>query len=134
MRRMAKWFVLGLAVLVVGCAVLGGGQTNPILSKLVPGTLSDYGPTLAGNCTQSCNVEACREYNFNMVICLNPTGFVSQLPGNPFVTPAQIADAVTAVCNTNGYTSTSAATVTAGACVYPAPSALPTASMMRRQD
>ena len=115
-----------LCFLFAACSVLGGGQTDPLLSKLVPGTLSDYGPTLAGNCTASCNVQACREYNINMVICGNPTGFVSQLPGNPFVTPAQISAAISAVCNTNGYTAASPTTATAGACVYPAPSALPT--------
>ena len=91
------------------------------------GTLSVLlGPTLAGNCTASCNVNSCREYNLNMVICGNPVQFVAQIPGNPFVTPAQIAAAIAAVCNTNGYTAGAAPTVTAANCIYPAPSALPT--------
>lgn len=131
MKRLLIYGLSILALALAACSVLGGGQTNPILSKLVPGTLSDYGPTLAGNCTESCNVEACREYNLNMVICLNPTGFVSQLPGNPFVTPAQIASAISAVCSVNGYSTSSPPQVTAGGCVFPSPSALPTPTSMK---
>ena len=45
-----KRLLVGLiAISMAACSVLGGGQTNPILSKLVPGTLSDYGPTLASS-------------------------------------------------------------------------------------
>lgn len=121
-------FGLFTAAYVSGCSVLGGGQTNPILSKLVPNTLSDYGPTLAGQCQESCNVGACKEYGLNMVICANPNGFVSQLPGNPFATPAQITAAITAVCNTNGYTASSPATVTAGNCVFTPPAPSPSAA------
>src|SRR5271166_1046786 len=92
-----------LAAAFAACATLTGGQTDPFLSKLVPGTLSDYGPTLLGQSAGSCNVGACKEYNVNMVICENPNAFVGQLPGNPFATTAQLTGAITAVCNTNGY-------------------------------
>ena len=120
--------IAGVCLALASCATTSGGQTDPMLSKLVPGTLSDYGPTLAGNCETSCNVGACKEYNLNQVICSNPNGFVSQLPGNPFATTAQITAAITAVCNTNGYTSGAPATVTAGGCVFPTPASSPTAS------
>ncbi len=119
------------AFAVWGCATTTGGQTDPILSKLIPNTLSDYGPTLAGNCINSCNTGACQEYGANMAICANPTQFIAQIPGNPFVTPATIASAITAVCNTNGYTSSAAPTVTAGNCVYPAPSAVATSAAVK---
>ena len=126
-----KRFIVGtMAILALvalaSCATQGSGQTDPILSKLVPGTLSDYGPTLAGNCETSCNVGACKEYGLNQVICANPSGFVSQIPGQPFATPAQVTAAITAVCNTNGYTASAPQTITAGGCVYPTPGAAAT--------
>jgi hypothetical protein len=114
--------LFGAALFFAGCAVLGGGQTDPILSQFVPKTLQDNATVLAGNATQSCNAGAAQEYNLNMVICANPTAFVSQIPGNPFVTPAQIAAVIGGVCATNGYDLAGLpATVAVGNCTYPAP-------------
>jgi hypothetical protein len=129
MKRTKTLQVLGigaglLACVLAGCATQSGGQTDPILSKLVPGTLADNPTILAMYATQACNAAAAKEYNLNMVICGNPTAFVAQLPGNPFVTPAQIATAIGAACTVNGYTTNLPATVTVGNCpiVQPASS------------
>jgi len=122
-KKIATALTAVVLLTLAGCATLGGGQTDPILSKLIPGTLYDNATILAGNATQSCNAGAAAEYNLNMVICGNPQAFVAQLPGNPFVTPAQIASAIGAVCSTNGYVAGLPATVAVGNCVFPAPSA-----------
>lgn len=123
MQKAILVFGVLLALFAAGCATLGGGQTDPFLSKLVPATLSDYGPTLAGQCTESCNVGACKEYNLNMTICGNPTQFVAALPPIPLstITPATEAQAITAVCNTNGYLPSAAQTAVAGNCIYTPP-------------
>jgi hypothetical protein len=113
---------IALAMLA-GCATMGGGQTNPILSQFVPKTLQDNPVILNGNATNSCNAAAAQEYNLNMVICADPTKFAASLPGNPFVTQAQIAQAIGVVCATNGYNSGLAAQVDPGNCVFPAPTA-----------
>ncbi len=126
-RKLSLTIVAAIALAVWGCAVLGGGQTDPILSKLIPNTLYDNADVLAGNATNSCNAGAAKEYNLNMVICSNPQSFVAQLPGNPFVTPAQIASAIAAVCATNSY-SGKAPTVSVGNCVFPTPAPSPSAA------
>jgi hypothetical protein len=115
-----------LALALAGCATLGGGQTDPILSMFVPKTLSDQAVILQGQATQNCNAQASKEYNLNMVICGNPTQFVAQIPGNPFVTPAQIATVIGGVCATNGYTSAMPANIQPGNCVFGTPTAAPT--------
>jgi len=129
---MKKLTLLAIACLMLaGCATLGGGQTDPILSRIVPRTLDDYGPTLLGNAQNSCNVGAAKEYNANMVTCGNPTGFAAQIPPVPFVKAADIATAITAICATNGYSTPGLpATATVGNCVYatPVPTPAPKAS------
>ena len=128
-----KRFIVGtMAILALvalaSCATQGSGQTDPILSMFVPKTLQDNATILQGNATQACNAAAAQEYNLNMVICANPTAFVAQIPGQPFVTPAQIAAAITGVCATNGY-SGMPATVAVGNCTFgtPTPTATPAA-------
>lgn len=120
------WLLLPL-VLLAACATTTGGPTDPFLSKLIPGTLADNPTVLTGYATEQCNAGAAREYNANMVICGNPTAFVAQIPGQPFVTPAQIAQAIGAVCAVNGYTAGLPATVTVGGCTFasPTPAATP---------
>jgi hypothetical protein len=123
MKRIHGFLALtAFALLFAGCAVLGGGQTDPILSQFIPKTLQDNATVLAGNATQSCNAGAAQEYNLNMVICANPQTFVSQLPGNPFVTPAQITQVIQGVCATNGYMVPGLPpTIAVGNCTFPGP-------------
>jgi hypothetical protein len=116
---------LAAPLVLIACATQGGGQTDPILSQLIPKTLYDNADILAGNATQSCNAGAAAEYNANMVICNNPTAFVAQLPPIPLstITPAQIASAISAVCAVNSYVPSKSANVAVGNCIFPAPSA-----------
>ena len=117
--------ILGLVVLA-GCATLGGGQTDPLLSRIIPKTLDDYGPTLLGNAQSSCNVGAAKEFNANMVICADPATFVASLPIS--MNGAEVVNAVKAICQVNGYTGAGLpATATVGNCVYPTPVPTPAA-------
>ena len=131
MRRIAIYAIAMVGLALAACAVLGGGQTDPILSQFIPSTLSDNADVLIGNATQSCNAQAAQEYNLNMVICNNPTNFAAQLPGNPFVTQAQIASAITAVCATNSYTASHPQNISVGNCSFPSPNATPAPAMQR---
>jgi hypothetical protein len=125
-KRLAIYAIAVMGLALAACAVLGGGQTDPILSQFIPSTLSDNADVLIGNATQSCNAQAAQEYNLNMVICANPTNFVAQIPGQPFVTPAQIAAAIGAVCATNSYTSSHPVNISVGNCTFPNGNPTPT--------
>jgi len=122
MRRIAIYAIAMVGLALAACAVLGGGQTDPILSQFIPSTLSDNADVLIGNATQSCNAQAAQEYNLNMVICNNPTNFVTQ---------AQIASAITAVCATNSYTASHPQNISVGNCSFPSPNATPAPAMQR---
>jgi len=125
MRTMGKFKVAALAISLlglIGCATQGGGQIDPIASMIVPKALYDYGPTLAANCQQACNVGACREYNFNMLTCADPAKFITAaVTGLPLVLNAAQIEAqgtavLTMLCTANGYTPAMPAAVVAGNC------------------
>src|ERR1017187_2745512 len=98
-RFVPLFFMLLLAVfgvtsfLLSGCATGTGGPSDPFLSAIVPSTLYDDAVILSDNATTNCNGGASRQYNAGMNICVQPgvMAYVSQIPGNPFVTPAQAA-------------------------------------------
>jgi hypothetical protein len=104
--------VFGLAM--AGCATQGGGQVDPITSQFVPKSLYDFGPTLLIDANNLCNVGAAVEYNYNQEVCANPGQIIAQIPGQPFVTPAQMTMIVTGVCGGSGYGPSMPATATPG--------------------
>lgn len=121
-RKLGYLIAVGFALAMAGCATQGGGQIDPIASEFVPKTLYDFGPTLELDATGACNVGAAKEYDFNMEVCANPTSWISQIPGQPFVTPAQMAEIIGAVCGADGYnTPGMPTTVTPGNCTAQVP-------------
>ncbi len=98
-----------LAVELTGCAMLGGGQTLP---GIIPGILVNDAGVLKNQATVCPgNALAAQQYRRAMVICSNADTFVSELPGNPFVTPQQEAMAIKAQCATDGFTSAMPTTI-----------------------
>ena len=125
-KTIAKGVAIAAFVLTAGCGLIatsGGGQTDPILSQIIPKTLQDNPVILSGNATNSCNAAAAAEYNLNMQICADPTKFAANLPPNPFVKAADAASAIALVCATNGYNSGLPLQVSPANCVFPAPTA-----------
>src|ERR1039458_9654223 len=97
---------LGASLYLSGCAQLGGGPTNAVVSNVVPSTLDINAAVLLDNATLTCNASAADQYNFNMGICANPQAFINQLPPVPLstITPAQEVGAITLACATGSYT------------------------------
>lgn len=118
-----KSALIGLAaVALAGCATAGGNQIDPIASQFVPNSLYNFGPTLILDAQGACNVGAAKLYDTNMIICGNPQSWLAQIPGQPFVTPAQMAMVIGAVCATNGYSTPGLpTTVTPGNCAATVP-------------
>lgn len=102
-----------LAWLLTGCATLGGGQTLP---GIIPGILVNDAGVLKNQAETACNALAAQQYRRAMVICTNAPTFVSTLPGNPFVTPAQEAAAIEAQCATDGFVAPMPETIEVGNC------------------
>lgn len=125
-------FAIALAAFAIAsCAVLGGGQTDPVLSAVFHDkVLSQNGAILLGNATLTCNAQAATDYNSWMVPCANPTAAISNVPLPMGMTSAQAVLAVTSFCNVHGFTAGMPAVIQPGACVFgsPAPSMTSTPS------
>lgn len=112
--RVLRNYLIGLTLLLVtlfvlacmsGCAQLGGGPTNTVISQVVPNSLDINATVLLDNATVTCNAAAADQYNANMNICSNVGAYISSLPAIGFgVTPAQEQGVVTLACVSGGYT------------------------------
>ena len=115
-----------------GCAVQGGNNIDPVGTAIVDflfhskTKVLDFDAKTYVDAAAACNAQAAKDYNAAMLICANPTAFVTAVNNGPqglLVTTSEASLAVTvltAKCTVDGFLPTLPATIQQTTCPAPA--------------